>query len=149
MPPGRLLHLNKYFPSPHGSFKVTALWDRATIVVAAAGVGDGSVSAKNMSDVRRLNTQLISSPAGLFSGEQRVSRVPDFQIQFILVMERMRFSGECPLVVFWGGLKGKHFHKEEGGQLTWLLFLITAQKARIAMIHRGCPLAGSGDVPGF
>lgn len=108
MPPGCLLHLNKYFPSPRGSFKVTALWDRATIVVAAAGVGDGSVSAKNMSDVRRLNTQLISSPAGLFSGEQRVSRVPDFQIQFILVMEDALLR-RVPAGCFLGRVERKTF----------------------------------------
>lgn len=51
--------------------------------------GDGWASAKNMSNVRRLNMHFASSLVVLFSGEQWVSQGPDFQIKFILVMENV------------------------------------------------------------
>lgn len=90
------------------------LRDLGTAAVAAAGAGDGWVSAKNMSNVRRLNMHLISSPAGLFSGGQWASRVHDFQIKFILVTEDVllcRVSTGCFLRM----VESKTFSQRVGG----------------------------------
>lgn len=117
MPSGSLLHLNKYFPSCQGSIKITVPWGLVAALLllffsffafcfsclqelphgqrglrshpGANKTGDGWASAKNTSNVRRLNMHFASSLAVLFSGEQWVSQGRDFQIKFILVMENV------------------------------------------------------------